>query len=203
MTLDRSPQSPAALLPPPPPEHILCSITLDLMQEPVVDSLGHTYERRAIETWLARNPNFCPATHEPYTPGLGASLRPNWAVKKATSEYLLSIGQTAEAYFKGTAEVVPEYPTNHIRKKYEDLQHKHKTEKVAGGEIPKLSYNNAGQSARSSVSVAPLPFDGPIPPLPTNLIDEEVELLEIHPQEGVLRSRKTAANIGWCVHGET
>jgi len=37
------------------PEQYLCSITGDLMQDPVATADGHTYERRAIEKWLQRS----------------------------------------------------------------------------------------------------------------------------------------------------
>jgi len=33
----------------------LCPITHEIMRDPVIDALGHSYERKAIETWLSRN----------------------------------------------------------------------------------------------------------------------------------------------------
>ena len=38
------------------PRELLCPITLDIMEDPVVDSFGHTYERQEIETWLGFPP---------------------------------------------------------------------------------------------------------------------------------------------------
>ncbi len=43
------------------PEAFVCPITQDMMQEPVVASDGHTYERTAIELWLKNN-NTSPMT---------------------------------------------------------------------------------------------------------------------------------------------
>ena len=37
-----------------PPEIFLCPITQELMRDPVVATDGHTYERHAIERWIAR-----------------------------------------------------------------------------------------------------------------------------------------------------
>jgi len=34
------------------PLHFVCSITYEIMREPVVASDGHTYEKSAIENWL-------------------------------------------------------------------------------------------------------------------------------------------------------
>jgi hypothetical protein len=49
------------------------------MTEPVVDPDGNTYERAAIEKWLARNPT-SPMTRAPLTPG---DLQPNRALADA------------------------------------------------------------------------------------------------------------------------
>ena len=38
------------------PDAYLCPLTLDLMHDPVVTCDGQTYERAAIETWLAKSP---------------------------------------------------------------------------------------------------------------------------------------------------
>ena len=37
-----------------PPDQYTCPITCELMDDPVVASDGHTYERRAIEQWFAK-----------------------------------------------------------------------------------------------------------------------------------------------------
>ena len=39
---------------PDPPDDFVCPITQALMEDPVLATDGHTYERRAIEAWLAR-----------------------------------------------------------------------------------------------------------------------------------------------------
>ena len=37
------------------PDHWLCPLSMELMEDPVSTLLGHTYERHAIETWLRRH----------------------------------------------------------------------------------------------------------------------------------------------------
>ena len=38
-----------------PPDDFVCPITQELMIDPVIATDGHTYERHAIERWLAKN----------------------------------------------------------------------------------------------------------------------------------------------------
>ena len=38
---------------PEPPEIFVCPITQELMQDPVMATDGHTYERHAVERWFA------------------------------------------------------------------------------------------------------------------------------------------------------
>ena len=49
--------------PPEPPEELLCPITQELMDDPVVATDGHTYERHAIERWLLKK-RTSPKTNE-------------------------------------------------------------------------------------------------------------------------------------------
>ena len=46
------------------PREFECPITNDIMNDPVVASDGHSYERTAIQQWIARNPA-SPVTNEP------------------------------------------------------------------------------------------------------------------------------------------
>lgn len=46
-----------------PPPALCCVLTMDLYQDPVVAADGHTYDREAIETWLATH-NTSPKTNE-------------------------------------------------------------------------------------------------------------------------------------------
>jgi hypothetical protein len=52
----------------PLPEAYYCSITFNLMHDPVIDPDGHTYERVAIENWIQVNGK-SPATRTPLTVG--------------------------------------------------------------------------------------------------------------------------------------
>ena len=42
-----------------PPERYLCPITQEVMAEPVMDRMGHNFEKAAIEAWLQRHDD-CP-----------------------------------------------------------------------------------------------------------------------------------------------
>ena len=61
------------------PELFYCLITQELMTDPVVDPEGNSYERSAIEEWLARNPS-SPVTRSPLVTG---QLAPNRGLKDA------------------------------------------------------------------------------------------------------------------------
>ncbi len=58
------------------PDEFRCPILQEMMTDPVLGSDGYTYERSAIMTWLARNPQ-SPMTRAPMTV---ADLRPNRAL---------------------------------------------------------------------------------------------------------------------------
>ena len=53
-----------------PPTRMLCPITHDLMEDPVMASDGHTYERVAIAQWLGASGNKSPLTNEVIPPAL-------------------------------------------------------------------------------------------------------------------------------------
>jgi len=65
------------------PRDCVCAITQELMQDPVVVADGNSYERVAIETWLARGSRTSPLTNEllPHT-----TLTPNLALRKVISD---------------------------------------------------------------------------------------------------------------------
>jgi hypothetical protein len=67
------------------PRAFFCCITLEVMNDPVIDCLGHTYERGAIENALRHRPGFCPMTNERY-PGGDAKLRTNLALRQTIEE---------------------------------------------------------------------------------------------------------------------
>ena len=64
------------------PKAFLCPITQDIMQDPVVATDGHTYERDAIERWL-RKKQTSPVTNLPLE---SAALLPNHAMKSLILE---------------------------------------------------------------------------------------------------------------------
>ena len=61
----------------------LCPITNEVMVEPVVDALGNTYDRDAIQKWLETNDKD-PLTNEPLP---DKNLNPNKAIKAEIIEY--------------------------------------------------------------------------------------------------------------------
>ncbi|EFJ50679.1 hypothetical protein VOLCADRAFT_48964, partial [Volvox carteri f. nagariensis] len=71
---------------PTPPEELLCPITTDLMEDPVVAADGHSYERDAIARWFAGRPG------RPTSPLTGAvlphtGLTPNYALRKIIADW--------------------------------------------------------------------------------------------------------------------
>ena len=48
-----------------PPSEFMCSLTMDIMNDPVVSRYGQSFEREAIIQWLARGNTTCPMTHRP------------------------------------------------------------------------------------------------------------------------------------------
>jgi Mg-chelatase subunit ChlD len=66
-----------------------CPITGALMEDPVIDSEGNTYERTAIEAWLDRH-NTSPITRNRLTKD---DLRPNRALKNSIDEVMASQGR--------------------------------------------------------------------------------------------------------------
>lgn len=65
------------------PESFLCPLTQQPMQDPVMDSEGTTYERAAIEDWLARSAT-SPITRTPMTK---KDLIPNRSLREAIEEH--------------------------------------------------------------------------------------------------------------------
>ena len=63
-----------------------CSITRDIMEDPVIDANGHTFDRRAIEEALRLRPGVSPFTNQRYPNG-NACLKPNYAVRNALEAY--------------------------------------------------------------------------------------------------------------------
>ena len=66
------------------PDALTCSITLEIMQDPVFATDGHTYERSAIESWLTNN-RTSPKTGEPLATTV---LFPNHGARQQISDLL-------------------------------------------------------------------------------------------------------------------
>ena len=67
----------------PIPEAFLCPITLEMMREPVVDNMGHSYEREAILACLAKKAE-SPITRQPLAP---EQLHTNYALRDLIQEF--------------------------------------------------------------------------------------------------------------------
>ena len=84
----------AAVAPAPPdpgevPENFCCPISMELMAQPVFAADGFTYDRHAIEAWLARGKTTSPTTGAPLA---HTHLTPNHLVKSMIAEYQESKG---------------------------------------------------------------------------------------------------------------
>lgn len=67
-----------------PPESFCCPITGDIMDDPVMDQQGHSYERRAIEAWLTKHQT-SPTSRLPLT---REQLIPNRSLHDAIETHL-------------------------------------------------------------------------------------------------------------------
>ena len=71
-----------------PPERLVCPLTHDIMEDPVMlVGSGHTYERAPIERWLAKN-DTDPMTGAQLTSPLDKTLVENHLVRAMCLEYL-------------------------------------------------------------------------------------------------------------------
>ncbi|XP_057774193.1 U-box domain-containing protein 43-like [Salvia miltiorrhiza] len=67
-----------------PLQSFYCPITADIMRDPVETSSGYTFEREAIEKWLALGNGLCPLTKTPLTK---LSVRPNRTLRQSIEEW--------------------------------------------------------------------------------------------------------------------
>jgi hypothetical protein len=72
----------------------VCSITLELMLDPVMDANGYTFERCAIERVLVNRPGICPMTNARYPNG-DARLTPNRTVRDMVDAFNKAAGEAA------------------------------------------------------------------------------------------------------------
>ena len=63
---------------PDPPDALVCPISMELMEDPVLAMDGHTYDRSSIEAWLKTGKKTSPKTNAPLP---STALYPNHAVK--------------------------------------------------------------------------------------------------------------------------
>ena len=86
-TVATPPPAPAATQAarPAPPDALVCPISMELMEDPVLAMDGHTYDRSSIEAWLKTGKKTSPKTNEAL-PSL--KLVANHAVKSMVQDYL-------------------------------------------------------------------------------------------------------------------
>ncbi|CAH0367461.1 unnamed protein product [Pelagomonas calceolata] len=70
---------------PDPPDALVCPISMELMEDPVLAMDGHTYDRSSIEAWLKTGKKTSPKTNAPLP---STALYPNHAVKSMVQDYL-------------------------------------------------------------------------------------------------------------------
>ena len=88
------------------PDALTCSITLEIMQDPVFATDGHTYERSAIESWLTNN-RTSPKTGEPLATTV---LFPNHGARQQISD-LLEETRRLQAAIDASAEDETKHPS--------------------------------------------------------------------------------------------
>jgi ubiquitin-protein ligase len=76
------------------PDDFLCPITLELMQDPVISADGHSYERSAIEGWLATH-DTSPKTNEQLD---HTELVPNHNLRQALDNFVTTGIDTVPAF---------------------------------------------------------------------------------------------------------
>ncbi|CAF1177076.1 unnamed protein product [Adineta ricciae] len=86
-----------------PSSTFICPITHELMNDPVIDPDGNSYERKAIEAWLHSH-GTSPITRAPLAV---TDLRPNRALKAAISEYRNSVQPKEQTNRHSQAKAVP------------------------------------------------------------------------------------------------
>lgn len=67
------------------PEYLLCDLTKNIMNDPVITSAGYTYERQELMKFLSENGNIDPITKEKINQ---YKIFPNINIKLATEEFL-------------------------------------------------------------------------------------------------------------------
>lgn len=67
------------------PQEYICPITAEIMNDPVIGTDGHTYERAAITEWLTTRHTQSPMTRVPMTVG---DLKPNFALRASIERWL-------------------------------------------------------------------------------------------------------------------
>lgn len=66
------------------PDEFCCSISLQLMRDPVIVSSGHTYDRNSIAEWINSGHHTCPKSGQSLTQ---TALIPNYALKSLVQQW--------------------------------------------------------------------------------------------------------------------
>lgn len=74
--------------------HLLCPISLQPMRDPVTSPAGISYDRRAIERWLAAGHATCPVTGQPLAL---ADLTPNHTLRRLIQSYYHLLAATPDS----------------------------------------------------------------------------------------------------------
>ncbi|CAD8195736.1 unnamed protein product [Paramecium pentaurelia] len=68
------------------PSYLICKITFEIMENPVVTDAGHTYERDMLIEAIQKNGPVDPCTRQP----ISGEFYPNHNIKQATQDFLLN-----------------------------------------------------------------------------------------------------------------
>ena len=70
------------------PDHFICPISLEIMEDPVICADGMTYERKEIRRWFLHHTT-SPKTNQQLS---NLTLIPNYAIKSGIDKYLNGTG---------------------------------------------------------------------------------------------------------------
>lgn len=76
------------------PEHFVCPLTLEVMEDPLMNRVGRSYERTAILQWITTKSPTCPLTRQPLNV---KDLVPNNRLRKEILEWRSSQGDDVTA----------------------------------------------------------------------------------------------------------
>lgn len=89
-----------------PPSEFICTLTMEIMDDPLMSKYGHNYERAAILEWLTSGHDTCPMTRQPMRL---SDLISNHRLRGRIHEWKLENFDNVAPFLAESATVVPQY----------------------------------------------------------------------------------------------